>query len=77
MYGVQGSKHLAEDIIYLVLSDGKVHNFNEIYHEITEVEKLNITRGNLSCVLTRLKQKRGNIIQFRCGFFQLFTKSHM
>lgn len=74
MYGVQGSKHWAEDIIYRVLNDGKVHSFNEIYHEITEVENLRITRGNLSCVLTRLKQKRRNIIQFRYGFFQLSNR---
>ena len=31
MYGVQGSKHWSEDIIYRVLSDGKVHNLSLIH----------------------------------------------
>ncbi|MSS38318.1 hypothetical protein [Clostridium porci] len=76
MRGVAGSKHWAQDIIYRVLMDGKVHSFDEILCEITEIEHLRMTRCNLSCVLTRLKQKRGDIIQVREGYFQLDTKHY-
>lgn len=71
MYGVEGSKHWAQDIIYRVLSDGKYHTFDEIFLEITEKEKLDITRLNLSVVISRLRKKRGDIVQYKYGVFKL------
>lgn len=71
MYGVEGSKHWAQDIIYRVLNDGNYHTFDEIFLEITEKEKLKITRLNLSVVISRLRQKRGDIIRYKYGVFKL------
>lgn len=70
MYGVTGSKHWAEDVIYKLLSDKRHHNFNEIYVYVTNETGKNIKRSTLSCVISRLKQKNSNIISYRMGVFQ-------
>lgn len=70
MYGVTGSKHWAEDIIYKLLSDKKHHSFDEILEYIIAETGKDVKRSNLSCILNRLKHKNGNIVSYRIGVFQ-------
>lgn len=70
MYGVTGSKHWAEDVIYKLLSDKKHHDFNEILEFIAIETGKNMKRATLSCVINRLKHKNSNIISYRIGVFK-------
>lgn len=54
----------------------KISYFDEIFLEITEKEELEITRLNLSVVISRLRKKRGDIIQYKYGVFKLDKNSH-